>query len=65
MKKRNKIRFDVISLICAVVITVASAAELFGELTDPKLLALIFGAVGTGAMLSKLIHDIKRRSDDE
>ena len=65
MKKRNKIRFDMISLLCAVVITVTSAVPLFDKHADARLFALIFGAIGTGAMLSKLIHDIKRRSNDE
>jgi hypothetical protein len=65
MKRRNKIRFDIVSLLCAVMITVVSATELFDEHSDAKLIALIFGAIGTGAMLSNLIHDIKRRSDDK
>jgi hypothetical protein len=65
MKRKNKIRFDIVSLICAVVIVVTSAAPLFSEHTDARFLALIFGAIGTGAMLSNLIHDIKRGSDDE
>ena len=65
MKRRNKIRFDIVSMICGVVIVVTSAAPLFDKHANARLLALIFGAFGTGAMLSNLIRDIKRRSDDE
>ena len=65
MKKKTKIRFDIVSLICALVITILSAAPLFSEHSDAKLLTLIFGSVGTGVMLSNLIHDLKRKRDDK
>ena len=65
MKKKNKIRFDIVSLICAALVTVFSAAPLFSEHTDAKLLTMIFGSIGSGVMLSNLIHDLKRKSDDK
>jgi hypothetical protein len=65
MKKKNRIRFDVVSLVCALVVTVLSAAPLFSEHIDAKLLTLMFGSIGAGVMLSNLIHDLKRRRDDE
>jgi hypothetical protein len=64
MRKKNKIRFEVVSLVCALVITVSSATPLFSEHSDAKLLTLIFGSIGTGVMLSNLIHDLKRKRDD-
>lgn len=65
MKKKNKIRFDVVSLVCAIVITILSAAPLFSEQSDAKLLTLIFGSIGIGVMVSNLIHDLKRKRDDK
>lgn len=65
MKKKHKLRFDVVSLICALVITILSAGPLFNERSDAKLVALIFGSIGTGAMLSNLIHDLKQKRDEK
>jgi hypothetical protein len=65
MKKKIKIRLEVVSLISALVVMVVSAASLLSKEIDAKLLALIFGAIGTGAILSNLIHDLRQNRDDE
>jgi len=65
MKKKNKIRFDIISLACALAITIISAVPFFSKHTDAKLLTLMFGSLGAGVMLSNLIHDLKRKRDDK
>ncbi|HSG28243.1 MAG TPA: hypothetical protein VLA34_07165, partial [Candidatus Krumholzibacterium sp.] len=64
-KKINRIRFDIVSLVCAFVITILSSFPFFGKHTDAKILALVFGSFGTGVMLSKLIHDVRRDSNDK
>lgn len=63
MKNKSKIRLDIVSLICAIIITIFSAAPLFNEHTDAMLLTLIFGSIGTGTMLSNLIHDLRQKKD--
>ena len=64
MKKKIKIRFDIVSLACAALVTILSAAPLFNKHADAKLLAMLFGSMGTGAILSNLIHDLRRDPDD-
>ena len=65
MRKKNRIRFYVVSLICAVAVIVLSAAPLFNEQSDATLLTLMFVCVGTGVLLSNMIHDLKRKRDDK
>ena len=63
--KKNKLRFDIVSLMCAVVLTIVSAAPLFSKHTDARLVTLIFGSVATGVMLSNLIHDLRHKPGGE
>jgi hypothetical protein len=63
MKTKTKIRFDIVSLVCALAITILTAAPLFSEHSNALLLTLLFGSIGTGAMLTNLIHDLKRRRE--
>jgi hypothetical protein len=65
MKKKNKIRLDIVLLIFTLIITIFSAVPFYSEQTDAKLFALVFGSFGTGAMLSNLIHDVRRKRDDK
>jgi hypothetical protein len=65
MKRKNRIRFEVVSLICALALVVLSGAPLFSEQTDAKLLTVIFGSIGAGVLLSNLVRDLKRKRDDE
>lgn len=60
MKRRPTLYLKVVALVCALLILVVSAIPLFSKSTDARLLGLIFGAFGSGAMLSDLIHDVRK-----
>ena len=57
MKRRPALYLKIVGLVCALLVLVASAIPLFSKSTDARLLSLIFGAFGSGAMTSSLIHD--------
>lgn len=58
MKRRQRLRLKVVALVCALLVLIVSAIPFFSKSTDARLLGLIFGAFGSGAMLSDLIHDV-------
>ncbi len=60
MRNRNKIRFEIVSLVCALLLVVLSAIPLFSRSTDAKLLGLIIGSFGTGVMLSNLLRSVRK-----
>ena len=60
MKRERTLYRKVIVLVCALLLLIISAIPLFSRSTDAKLLGVIFGAFGSGAMLSDLIRDARK-----
>lgn len=58
MKRRPRLYLKFVALVCALLILIVSAIPLFSRSTDAQLLGLVFGAFGSGAMLSNLIQDL-------
>lgn len=68
VKRKNRIRYKVISLICVLTLLVMSAVPMFNRQSDAKLLGIIFGALASGVMLRDLaqeLRDRKRKNKDK
>ena len=65
MKRRIKIRLEILGLCCSVIAVSASAIPLFNRANDAQLFLLFFGAIGIGATLSNLIRDIRQDKHKE
>jgi hypothetical protein len=62
---RRRIGLEIIALVCTVSVVLVSAIPLFTRQIDAKLIGLLFGAFGAGAMLANLIRDIKRGKNNK
>lgn len=60
MNGRYRIRLEVISLLCALILVVMSAMPLYNEKTDAQLLTLITASLSAGVLLSNLLRNLKR-----
>jgi hypothetical protein len=61
MNSRTKTRLEIVSLICAIFLVIISAIPLFNKETDAKLLGVMVGSFGAGAMLVGVIRDMRNR----
>ncbi|MBN1481032.1 hypothetical protein EH223_01060 [candidate division KSB1 bacterium] len=59
MNKSKKLTLDGIALSCAIIVLFISAISLMNKDNDAQVLALLFSSFGAGAMLAKLIRDLR------
>jgi uncharacterized membrane protein len=60
MKKRA-FQFKIVAFISALLVVVLSAFPLYNQHNAARLLTLIFGAFGCGAMLTDLFHNVRKQ----
>jgi len=60
MKKKYKIRLEIISLLCMILLIILSAVPLYNSSTNAAMIGLSVSSFGAGVVLSNLIHDVKK-----
>lgn len=60
MKKKYKIRLEIISLLCMTFLIILSAAPLYNSSSNASIIGLIASSFGAGVVSSNLIHDVKK-----
>ena len=60
MKKRT-LQLKIVAFLSTLLVVIFSAFPLYNQHNTARLIALIFGAFGCGAMLTDLIHIVRKQ----
>jgi hypothetical protein len=63
MKKKIKLRLEIFSLGCMLLIVIYTAIPLFNSSSDAQIIGLTASSFGAGVALSNLVHDRRKEKN--